>query len=163
MITTIILSCILMAALFLMILAAVAFIQEKKLFTSAPKDIQEVIQPRNERFHGARSFGYKLLAIAILSFLGAFFYGGCDGIAHGFGFWQFFARFMIMLYAMKAFDILFLDWYLLCHSRFYPHYYPETEELVGPHQFGFNWKTHMMHMILFIPISLVAAWFCALF
>jgi len=35
-----------MAGLFLMILAAVAFVQDKKMFGSAPKDIQVVIQPK---------------------------------------------------------------------------------------------------------------------
>lgn len=37
---TLLLSIILMAALFLMIFAAVALVQDKRLFTSAPKDIQ---------------------------------------------------------------------------------------------------------------------------
>ena len=35
-----------MAGLFLMILAAVAFMQDKKMFGSAPKDIQVVIQSK---------------------------------------------------------------------------------------------------------------------
>ena len=37
---TLLLSLILMAALFLMLYAAVALVQDKRLFTSAPKDIQ---------------------------------------------------------------------------------------------------------------------------
>ena len=52
MLLTIILSIIMMAGLFLMLLAGVAFIQDKKYFTSAPKDVQESILPREERFHG---------------------------------------------------------------------------------------------------------------
>ena len=44
MLVTLILSAILMAALLLMIYAAVAFIQSKKLFTSAPQDIQQATQ-----------------------------------------------------------------------------------------------------------------------
>lgn len=48
MLLTIILSVIVMAGLFLMLIAGVAFIQDKKYFTSAPKDVQNAILPREE-------------------------------------------------------------------------------------------------------------------
>ena len=47
---TIILSVAMMVGLFLLLWAAVALIQNKKFFTSAPKEAQAVIQPKEERF-----------------------------------------------------------------------------------------------------------------
>ena len=55
MLLTIFLAIVFCAAITLMLLSAVAFIQKKELFSSAPKEAQEVIQPRNEElFYGAR-------------------------------------------------------------------------------------------------------------
>ena len=45
---TIILSLVVMLGLFLMLIAGVAFIQDKKYFTSAPKDVQESLLPKKE-------------------------------------------------------------------------------------------------------------------
>lgn len=163
MVVTLILSLVLMAALFLMLYAAVAFIQDKRYFTSAPKDIQGVILPREERFKGARLIGWALAIFAMLLFAFAFIYGGYDGIMRGYGFWRLFIRFAVMLYLLKAFDILFFDLFLLTNSHFFQHYYPETEGCKGFSSFGFNKKTHIIHMILVIPISLAAAGICMLF
>jgi hypothetical protein len=35
---------------------------------------------------------------------------------------------------MELYDILFFDWFLLCHSNFFPHFYPELKGIVGPHR-----------------------------
>ena len=163
MIVTLILSLILMAALFLMIYAAVALVQDKRLFTSAPKDIQAAITEHKERFPGARLLGKKLLVLAVLAFPGAFLYGALDGIHRGYGFWQFFARFLTMLYLLKAFDIIFLDWFLLTKSHFYQHYFPETEGCAGYHQFGFNRRQQIGKPILFPFVAALLAWSCTLF
>lgn len=61
MITTIFLSFIMMAGLFLLLWAAVALIQNKKFFTSAPKEAQAVIQPKEERFPGAHALVFPTL------------------------------------------------------------------------------------------------------
>ena len=162
MVVTFILSFILMAALFLLIWVAVALVQSEKLFTTAPKDIQAAALEREERFPGARILGWTLLVILAAAFLGAFVYGGWDGIRRGYGFWQFFGRFLTMLYLLKAFDIICLDWFLLTKSHFFQHYYPETEGCAGYHQFGFNRKEQLTRIILFPFLSLLLAWVCTL-
>lgn len=68
-----------------------------------------------------------------------------------------------MLVSLKAFDVLFFDWFLLCRSQFFPHYYPEVSGLVGPHQFGFNWRSHLLHLLAFPLVSAGLAWICTLF
>lgn len=159
---TFLLSLVLMASLFLMILAAVALIQSRKLFQSAPKDIQAAAQEHAERFRGARALGWIILAACVLSFLGAFVYGGWDGIRRGYGFWQFTGRFLTMLYLMKAFDILFLDWFLLTKTHFFQHFYPETEGCAGYSQFGFNRKEQLARIILFPFIAALLGWICTI-
>lgn len=160
MLVTLILSAILMAALLLMIYAAVAFIQSKKLFTSAPKDIQEAVTEHEERFPGARVIGWVLLIIAVLAFPGSFIYGAWDGLRNDYGLLMFFIRFLTMLYLMKAFDIIFLDWFLLTKSHFYQHYFPETEGCAGYYSFGFNRKEQLSCIVLFPFVALLFAWVC---
>lgn len=58
--------------------------------------------------------------IAILLFPAAAALSVWDGVRNDFGFLHFFARFLVMLYVMEAYDILFFDWVLLCHSNFLP-------------------------------------------
>ena len=61
MLMTLLLSLMLMAGLFLMLFAGVVFIQDKRLFTSAPKDVWQAIKPHpeTEGCAGFHSFGYN--------------------------------------------------------------------------------------------------------
>ncbi len=160
--TSFILSLIMMAGLFLMLLSGVAFIQDKRFFTSAPQDVQDAVRPREERFAGAHAVGWFLALLSVVMMAGALVYGGWDGIRNDFSFRQFFVRFLTMLLLLKAFDILFFDWVLLCHSNFFPHFYPETKDHVGPHQFGYNKQTHLTHIVLCPIISALLAYVCTL-
>ena len=162
MLTTIILSVVMMAGLFLMLWGAVGFVQNKNFFSSAPKEALDVIQPKEERFKGQHAVGWAMLILSLALMGGALIYGAYDGIKNGFGFWQFFSRYTAMLLLLKAFDILFFDYYLLCRSGFFSYYYPEVKQICGPHLFGFNRKSHMFQMILIIASSLIAACFCTL-
>jgi len=52
---------------------------------------------------------------------------------------------------------------LLCHSNFFPHFYPEVKGIAAPQLFGYNKKAHFMHFLLYIPLSAALAWVCTLF
>ena len=93
-------------------------------------------------------------------FIGAIALVIWDGVRKGFGFLKFFLRFLTMLYVMEIYDIVFFDWVLLCHSNFFPHFYPEVKNVVGPHMFGYNKKSHIIHFIVYIPVCTLAAWVC---
>ena len=87
MLLTIFLAIVFCAAITLMLLSAVAFIQKKEFFSSAPKEAQAVIQPREkELFYGARIIGWTLLAISILVILGVGVISVWDGFRSGFSF-----------------------------------------------------------------------------
>ena len=116
MLLTLLLSFVFIIAVLGALYAAVALIQNKKLFTTAPKDIQAAVKEHPERFHGAHALGWTIAVICLLMMIGAIIYGGYDGVKNGFGFWQFFLRFLLILYIWKAFDIVCLDWLLLTTS-----------------------------------------------
>lgn len=159
---TIMAAVMIMAGYFLLLYGGVGFIQDKRFFSSAPKEVLAVIPEKKERFRGAHIVGGLIIAIALLLFMGAVILGAWDGVRNGFGFLQFFVRFLTMLYIMEIYDIAFFDWVLLCHSNFYPHFYPEVKGVVGPHMFLFNKKTHMIHFVVYIPACAVIAWICTL-
>jgi hypothetical protein len=162
MLLTLLLTLIFILAVCLLLYAAVGLIQNKKLFTTAPKDIQAAAQDHPERFRGAHALGWKLAVISLLLMVGAFVYGGYDGVKRGFSFWQHWLRFAVMLYLWKAFDIVCLDWLLLTKSRFFQHFYPETDGCAGYHQFGFNRKEQLIRLAVFpfaaAGMALLAMW-----
>ena len=165
MIITLLLSLMPMAGLFLMLLSGVGFIQDTKFFSSAPGEVRNVVKPRVERFKGAHAIGWIMAVFSVLLMIGAFIIGAWNGIHSGFGFRQFFIRFIVMILLLKAFDILFFDWVLLCNAgfNFFPHFYPETKDVLGHYLFGYNWKTHLAHIIGGFIIAAVLAWVCTLF
>lgn len=162
MVITITATLMIMLAYFLILYSGVGFIQDKRFFSSAHKDILAVIPDKKERFHGAHIIGRIIAIIAVLIFIGAALLGALDGIRNGFGFIGFFVRFLTMLYCMEIYDILFFDWVLLCHSNFFPHFYPEVKGVVGPYMFGYNIRSHIIHFIVYIPICAVIAFICTL-
>lgn len=68
-----------------------------------------------------------LLLSLVFILAAVFVVAAWDGLRRGYGFWQFFIRFLTILYVYKTFDLIFLDWVLLQKTRFFQHYYPETE------------------------------------
>ena len=160
---TLILSLIFIASICLMLYSAVALVQNKKLFSSAPKDVREAITEKPERFKGARALGITLLMLSFCGCAFAFIYGAVNGIQNKFTFLQFFTRFLIMLYLYKAFDMVCFDWLLLTKSRFFQHYYPEIEGCRSLEKYGFNLKSQIAKLIAFPFVSLPAAWICTLF
>lgn len=163
MLLTIVLALVFIASICLMLYSAVALVQNKKFFGSAPKDVQAAIQDKPERFKGAKTIGGVLLSISLFGCAFAFIYGAINGIQNGFTFWQFFARFLIMLYLYKAFDMVCFDWLLLTKSHFFQHYFPEIEGCESLEKYGFNLKSQIAKLIVFPFVSLLAAWICTLF
>ncbi len=163
---TLVLSVLMMAGLFLMLLGGVGFIQDKKFFSSAPQQVKDVVPAsKPERFPGQRAAGWLVIAAAFALMGGAVVLGAWDGVRCGFGFLQFALRFLTMLLLLKAFDVLFFDWFLLCRAGFgfFPHFYPETRGVLGRHLFGYNLKTHLIHILLFPAASAALAWICTQF
>ena len=162
MILTIFLAILFCAAITLMLIAAVAFIQDKKLFSSAPKEAQAILKPRDtELFYGARTMGWTMMVLSVLSILGIGIIAIWDGLHCGFSFWQFFLRFVLIFTIYKLYDMIFFDWFLLCRFRFFQHYYPEVSKVYNGRKYGFNLKSQLLKLLVIFPAaSALAAWIC---
>lgn len=163
---TLICAVIMMIGLFLMLLAGVGFIQDKRFFSSAPKQTNDVIpDTKPERFKGQHAVGWAMAVISIIMMIGAPVFAAVNGIQNDFTFTQFYVRFIIMLLMVKAFDIGFFDWVLLCNGglNFFPHFYPETKAVLSRDIFGYNRKTHAAHILGGAVALLLLSWICTLF
>lgn len=165
MLLTVFLAIVFCAAITLMLLAAVAFIQNKKFFSSAPKEAQEVIKPRTaELFYGARAIGWTLMAFSMLMILGVGVISIWDGFRSGFTFLQFFLRFVMILTIYKIYDMICFDYFLLMKLHFFQHYYPEVASVYPLKKYGFNIKSQLLKLLVVFPAaSALVAWICTLF
>ena len=108
MLLTVFLAIIVCAAITLMLISAVAFVQNEKFFSSAPKEARDIIQPRKkEVFPGARVFGWVLMLFSLLMILGVIVIGAWDGVKNHFTFLQFFTRSLVILTVYKLYDMTF--------------------------------------------------------
>ena len=91
MILAVFLAIVFCAAMALMLISAVAFIQDNRFFSSAPKEAREVlVQREKEPFYGAKKIGWTLFIMSILMILGVGVVAVWDGFRSDFTFWQFF-------------------------------------------------------------------------
>ncbi len=164
MLLTIFLAVVFCAAITLMLLSAVAFIQKKVLFSSAPREAREAILPREkELFYGARTIGWTLMIFSGLMILGVGVIAIWDGFRSGFSFWQFFTRFVLIFTIYKLYDMVCFDYFLLMKFRFFQYYYPETERVYPLKKYGFHLKSQLLKLLVIFPAaSAIAAWICSL-
>jgi hypothetical protein len=145
-----------------MMISAVAFIQNKKFFSSAPKEAQEAIIPREkELFYGARTVGWVLMIFSMLMILGVGVIAIWDGFRSSFSFWQFFIRFVVIFAAYKIYDMIFFDYFLLMKYHFFQYYFPEVEKVYEGRKYGYNIKSQLIKLLIIFPAaSAIAAWIC---
>ena len=169
MLLTIFLAIVFCAAITLLLISAVAFVQydgtNKWFFSSAPKEALELLKPRNEElFDGARAMGYVLMILSVLMILGVGVISVWDGFRSGFSFTRFFLRFVLIFTIYKVYDMVFFDWFLLCKFHFFQYYYPEVESVYNGRKYGYNLKSQLLKLLVIFPaVSALAAWICNLF
>ncbi len=165
MILTIFLAIVFCVAITLMMFAAVAFIQNKKFFSSAPKEAQTAILPRDkELFYGARTIGWVLMVFSFLMIIGIGVISIWDGFRSEFTFWQFFLRFVLIFTIYKLYDMIFFDYFLLMKFHFFQFYFPEVESVYSNRKYGYNIKSQLFKLLVIFPAaSALAAWVCSLF
>lgn len=159
---TIFLTLVFCVSITLMMLAAVAFIQDKRMFSSAPKEAREAIQPRErELFYGARAIGWMLMVFSMLMLLGVAVIAVWDGFRNDFDFWQFFLRFVTILSIYKIYDMICFDYFLLTKYKFFQYYFPEVESAFAGRKYGFNLKSQLLKLCIIYPLgTAIAAWIC---
>ena len=165
MLLTFFLSVVVCGAVSLMMISGIAFIQDIKMFSSAPKEARDVLILRDrELFYGARTIGWVLMIFSFLMILGSLAIALWDGLRSGFTFRQFFIRLLIMFTVYKVYDMIFFDYFLLMKFRFFQHYYPEVESVFEGRKYGFNIRSQLLKLLVLFPaISALVAWICTLF
>jgi len=165
MLLTVFLAIVFCGAITILLISAVAFVQDKRFFSSAPKEAQALIEPRDrELFYGARTMGWVMMILSALMILGVGVISIWDGFRSGFSFIQFFLRFVSIFTIYKAYDMIFFDWFLLCKFHFFQHYYPEAEHALIGRKYGFNLKSQLLKLLVIFPAaSALAAWVCTMF
>lgn len=165
MILTIFLAIVFCVAITLMMFAAVAFIQDKKFFSSAPKEAQAALLPREkELFYGAKAIGWTLIVFSFLMIIGVGVISIWDGVRSEFTFWQFFLRFVLIFTIYKIYDMVCFDYFLLMKFHFFQFYFPEIESVYSNRKYGYNIKSQLLKLLVIFPAaSALAAWVCTLF
>ena len=81
MIITLFLSVMMMAGLFLLLLGGVGYVQDKRFFSSAPKQVVNAIPDQKpERFVGQHAVGWVMIVLSFALMGGAMIMGALDGI-----------------------------------------------------------------------------------
>ena len=165
MLMTIFLALVFCGAITLLLVSAIAFVQDTRLFSSAPREARALLKPRKEElFHGARTMGCVMMIISVLTILGVGVILIWDGLRSDYTFGQFFLRFVLIFTIYKAYDMVFFDWFLLCRFRFFQHYFPETAPALQDRRYGFNLKSQLLKLLIIFPaVSAIAAWICTRF
>jgi len=165
MLLTIFLALVFCFAANLVMISAVAFIQNEKFFSSAPKEAQKLIKPREkELFVGARALGWFLFLFSVLMILGTGVVAIWDGFRNGFDFWQFFLRFVLIFTIYKLYDMVVFDYFFLLKFHFFQYFYPEAASAVDGRKYGFNIRSQLLKLFVIFPAaSALAAWVCTLF
>ena len=110
MLLTLFLAIVFCGAVTLLMISGVAFVQDTRLFFSAPKEAREVLKPRKEElFYGARPMGWALMVMSTVMILGVGLISIWDGHRCSFGFRQFFLRFVMIFTIYKVFDMVYFD------------------------------------------------------
>lgn len=105
-----------------------------------------------------------MMILSALAIIGALGVAVWDGFRSGYTFIQFFLRFVLILTIYKAYDMIFLDYFLLCKFRFFQHYFPETSPALEGRKYGFNIKSQLLKLVVIFPaVAALAAWVCTLF
>ena len=162
MLLTLFLALVLCGAMTLMLVSAVAFVGDRRLFSSAPKEARAVLRDRDEElFLGARAMGWALVLMGVLMVVGVFVIAVTDGLRNGFSLAQYFWRNVTILTIYKLFDMCFFDWLLLCRFHFFQHYYPEVAPVYAGMSYGFNIKGQLLKLLVVFPaLSALAGWAC---
>ncbi len=122
-----------------------------------PDDIRGKAIDHEPPFESAPIIGWICMILCMLGFVGVIVYGGWDGVQGNYTFGQFLVRFLVILFGVKVFDIIGLDFILITKTHFFQHYLPETEGCEGYHNFGFNRKEQIRQIIMLPFVAVLTA------
>ena len=157
MINTIIIALILCMIEFLVIVIASPMAKPSLVLRFLPKDIREAAKDHPEPPVYKQIIAHVLLAVFLIIMILGVLYVGIDGIRNGLGYWQLAARYIVLLYVMKAFDIIVQDQWLVMTVGYFKKIYPETSECEGWKDRGFNNRNQMIRIVAYPFLAMITA------
>lgn len=148
---------------FIVILLASPMAKPDMILQFLPEDIREKAKNHSEPPKYKQIIAYILLAIFILSYLGAIVFLGIDGLNNQYSYWQLVGRFLIVLYINKVFDIIVQDQWLVMSTGYFKKIFPETADCKGWHNRSFNNKNQLKRIIGYPIMCLITAGIFMLF
>ena len=149
MLKTILMALLICILEFLVIVIASPLAKPSLVLSFLPKDIREKGKSHPEPSVWKQLIGHFLLIVMVFCYLFGFIYVGKNALQDGCGYWQITLRYLVMLYVIKAFDIIVQDQWLVMTSGYYKKLYPETADCAGWKDRSFNTKNQIKRLILF--------------
>ena len=122
-----------------------------------PEDVREAGKNHPEPPKNKQVAAHMLLALFLIAMFAGMIYLGVDGIRNGYGFWKLTLRFIVMLYVMKAFDIIVQDQWLVMTVGYFKRIFPETADCDGWKDRGFNNKNQIIRIIAYPFLCMITA------
>ena len=157
MINTIIIALILCMIEFLVIVIASPMAKPSLVLRFLPKDVREAAKDHPAPPVYKQIIAHILLAVFLISVFGGVIYVGMNGIREGLGYWQLTARLIVLLYVMKAFDIIVQDQWLVMTVGYFKKIYPETSECEGWKDRGFNNRNQIARIVAYPFLAMMTA------
>lgn len=157
MIKTVIVALVICLIEFIVIVSASPMAKPSLVLRFLPEDVQLAGKNHPEPPKSKQIIAHILLGIFLISMLAGIIYLGVDGIRSGYGFWKLTLRFIIMLYIMKAFDIIVQDQWLVMTVGYFKKLYPETSDCEGWKDRSFNNKNQIIRIVVYPFLCMLTA------
>ncbi len=128
-----------------------------------PKDVRFASKYHPEPEKWKQLMAHLLLLAFLTAMIAGIIYLGIDGVRSRYGFWMLTLRFIILMYVMKAFDIIVQDQWLVMTVVYFKKIFPETAGCAGWTDRGFNNKNQMIRIIAYPFLAMITAGLFLLF
>ena len=142
---------------FLVIVIASPMAKPSLVLHFLPKDIQEAAKDHPEPPKYRQFIAHILFALFLISFIAGIVIVGLDGIRENCSYINLVRRFILLLYIIKAFDILVQDQWLVMTSGYFIRIFPETADCEGWKNRHFNDRNQIIRVICYPFLCFITA------
>ena len=128
-----------------------------------PEDVRLAAKDHPEPSKRKQLTAHILLAGFLIAMLAGIVFLGIDGLENGYDFWKLTLRFVMLLYIMKAFDILVQDQWLVMTTGYFQKIFPETKDCKGWKDRGFNNRNQIIRIVVYPFLCMLTAGIFMLF
>ena len=157
MIKTIVVALVLCIIEMLVIVVASPMAKPSLVLKFLPEDVRIAGKNHAEPPKSKQMIAHVLLATFLISMVAGIIYLGIDGMKSGYGFWKLTGRFLLMLYVMKAFDIIVQDQWLVITVGYFKKIFPESADCDGWKNRSFNNKAQIVRIIIYPFLCMLTA------